>query len=343
MLRLVNDTNGFTDRYTTNMGIISPEYYPPQDTRYVGYWTTIRFRTEYDYTDFVNNRFFIEPAKFDPEIYNYKNDGDIYYFRVLRFDLEKPFKAILCTERNEVIVTDTPTLQKIIDLESRFLAKNIVAMRLKGRKYVSFNVVQDEAEFFDSYMKEEVHIYPIQNDDMFGLPVMIEYDTDLKHDSSYNEANLHTFVDPERNEVVDRDNNGVWRYVDNGEIFEGEPVYWWNNQFTYTPRMTKAQIQRNTVLGGYPVSILRSFDHYYNVHDKSIVDKPRRHKTLGTIIRIDVNATEPQVVVMEYLDTGYVRFICQDEARFFYNTSIDKPNVKFNILKTVDNYKLTRF
>ena len=343
MLRLVNDTNGFTDRYTTNMGIITPDYYPPQDTRYVGYWTTLRFRSEYDYTDFVNNRFFIEPKKkFDPEVYNYKNDGEIHYFQVLRFDLEAPFKAILCTERNEVIVTDTQTLQSIIDLESLFLAKNIVAMRLKGRKYVSFNVVQDENEFFDSYRNEEVHIYPIQNDEMFGLPVMIEYDKDLDKDHSYNEANLHTFVDPQGNEIVYRDGEG-WRYVDNGDEFSGVPTYWWNNQFPYTERMTAAQIERNRLLGAYPVSVLRSFEHYYNVHAKSIVDKPRRHKTLGVIIRIDVNATEPEVVVMEFLDTGYVRFICQDEARFFYNTSIDIPNPKFNILNTVKEHKLTRF
>lgn len=48
MIRLANDINGFFDRNDNNMMYISHSKYPKQNTEYIGKWTALRFKSEYN-------------------------------------------------------------------------------------------------------------------------------------------------------------------------------------------------------------------------------------------------------------------------------------------------------
>ena len=48
MIRLANDIGGFFDKNNTNMMYISHNKYPKQNTDYIGKWTALRFKSEYN-------------------------------------------------------------------------------------------------------------------------------------------------------------------------------------------------------------------------------------------------------------------------------------------------------
>lgn len=88
MIRLANNVNGFFEANTTNMRILSHSKYPKQNTSYIGKWTAIRYKSEYNnlsrkvyYTDGTRdifrrgNRYFYDD-EYRMEVPEYDRDGN---------------------------------------------------------------------------------------------------------------------------------------------------------------------------------------------------------------------------------------------------------------------------
>jgi hypothetical protein len=83
---------------------------------------------------------------------------------------------------------------------------------------------------------------------------------------------------------------------------------------------------------------LASYPHTYNIHSQSNIDMPRRTTKKGIIIRADMQSVEPHIVVMEYSESNSVRYICDDEARFYIDTDISNNGNEFNAFDTTSFY-----
>lgn len=92
------------------------------------------------------------------------------------------------------------------------------------------------------------------------------------------------------------------------------------NKFYNTDYMRTAINDNDHDSRGYKNEMLDSYKYYHNNYRESIANIPRRAHNQGIVIRADLNATNPQVVVMEHDDSGKVRFVCQDEAKFYFDT-----------------------
>lgn len=93
------------------------------------------------------------------------------------------------------------------------------------------------------------------------------------------------------------------------------------NKFKITPRILHKIRTTDPDSKGLANELLASYPYYHNTYAESINNLPRRAHNIGVIIRADLNASGAgQVVVMERDDSGLLRFVCQDEARFYYDT-----------------------
>lgn len=284
MIRLVNEKKAFANN---KQHLLSSTHYPKQDTRYVGKYTTIRFKDQRIHNSIYDR--FIVPCDYKP--YGFVEDKELFvkhsiFFEVMRFDMEEPFRAILMDDDGRIIVTTTELLKSLLYIDLPFCDSNKSRANILDLEYVEFSdrlspTEDNKQAFFDSYMKETIHQYPIQNMEEFGKEAYIEYPTEMTLDK--------------------------------------KDTYSYKNDYTFTEEMKENLHKGDVVTKTYPDEILQSYPTYYNPYSKSQTNDIHRSTERGTIIRSDLNEAEGYVVVAVTNGDTY-KFICQDEARIFYNT-----------------------
>lgn len=374
MIRLANIMNGFFGENSINMGYISHDKYPSQNTSYIGKWTLLRYKNEeqntpgeyyytangidvfefngkYYYDDesrvevpekdrhgnpievikkfrnpSVNNRFIID-MKDNPEL-ECGNSGEPKLFQILRYDTERPYKVILRSEDNIVIVTTKEKFENIYDLSDSKMYNFAVSLSTrKNKDYISPNSTYDKSLFFDKYNTEYINPYHVQDDTLLGRLVFTEYDTDIydsELSSDDNKMDLYTLKDKNHDRVIQKDSYYV--YSDNQKEIVRDNNFpineEYNNRFPFTIRMKNHLYMNRSSLRGVPDEVLNSFSSTYNIHSHSFIDTPRRAINKGIIIRADSNGADPFIVVAEYIGDNKIRFVCSDEGRFFFNTDV---------------------
>ena len=285
MYRQTNLDNSFQLRNPSEMGYLSNDKYPTQNEDYLGKYICVRHKTEYN--QMLNQRFHIPEGDYDDYIYP-ENSGRRRFFQILRWDTEEPFRAILMNNSGEVIVAYTTQLENdLYDLMgSKMYKASLIRAQMKGYNYLVINQTYDNDLFFDKLYYEKVNFIGIQDEPYLGMEVWSEYDTDLS---------------------LEKDTE---RMLDN------------RNKYGKLSKETmKEMIRRDPILYSMPDEIFNSYPYYYSWRDKSFADNSRRAINKGYIIRADKQGSvEPELVVMEVLEDGSVRFVTQHEARFFYNT-----------------------
>ncbi len=274
----------------------------------------------------VNNRYVIDRRYYpNREI---KNSGRTTFFQILRYDLDKPYKVILRNQMGEVLVMSADEFKDIYDLPMSDMYTRILHLtNSQNLRYISPNTTNNEELFFTKYNNEKIHIAPLQNKEILGVEIYTEYDKDIfDSDLTFEDNKMSKYTYKDVNlDPVHLDTNKGFVYLDNmNDIVppENYPITdQYNNRYNFTPRMRENLLMGDSLLRGQPDSTLQSFDNTYNVHLKSFIDTPRRAINKGIIIRADItNSDTPYLVALEYTDNG-LRFICSDEARFFFDSA----------------------
>jgi hypothetical protein len=419
MIRLVNDMNGFTDAYITNIKQSTYNSYPEQNSQYLGKVTAIRFldaskdlmavrsyidnenrriykRTNIFYyestnkpvpeTDSEGNPIEISEAIDSPNISNrYRisksnypeltvlNSGSTKYFLIVRCDNTDPYKVILLSLDNtkQVIVLSYEEFKEIYDCPlmpyySKLLinASNSISENELDTTYISPSTTYDTDLFISSYNKEKVHKYPIQDDTLLGIRVYSQYYNEvMNEDKSFNEMDTYVITDKEGNHIIDN-GDGTYSYADNGDIVPDEnliehidyeydsstetyiekityiPDKRFANKFEFTNRMSDTMKKMDGNLHSTPEELLKSYPYLYNIHSTTTIDTPRRTKNEGIIIRADINTPEPQLVVMEFVNDNEVRFMTQEESRFYFYT--ENTPEEYSIIDTIKEKSISR-
>ncbi len=298
MRRSINDQLGYADRFNKNENIMSYNQYPAQGEA-VGKYIAInfldysnqlfnyrvRFQKSTTYEQFED----IIPGTYDPD------ENLPIIFKIVRYDVEAPYKAILVSTYGHLIVTTTEELDKVSYYDEyycRDIQRQITDMN--KQMYVPVVITESEEEFIESFASERITIYPIQSNILYGRRVWIEYDNDLMN-IPYGEE--YQSVDP--------------------------------NKYEFTDQMAEEVIERDNTLRVLPKEQLASYPVYYNIHSKSFVDNPKRSMGTGWVVRADIDSPDGQVVVIQ-TDGTNAKFICLDEARFYYDTE-DTRKIDINI------------
>lgn len=292
LYRQTNNENSYQVRNTTEIGYLSHDKYPAQNTDYIGKWLCVRYKNE-EYKE-VNQRFHIPEGYYDDYIYPENSGLRNIFFRIIRWDLEEPFRAMLINTFGQVLVTYTDKLKNdLYDLtDSKILKATQNCARRKGIEYLILNETDDPDLFFDKLYYEDVKVYPLQDSKFISLKVWSEYDKDL-----YESRELD-----------------VLQYKN-------------NNNYKLSKETMEEMIKRNPILYELPESIYDSFPYYYNPHEKGKIDDSRRAINTGYVIRADYDDyISPEFVVLEELGNQKIRFVTQHEANFYYCIDdLDKP------------------
>jgi len=144
------------------------------------------------------------------------------------------------------------------------------------------------SEFNHKYPREYVHNFPVQDTDYIGRPVYIEYYNDI--------FNLRKKDQLKEIDLSDRN-------VDIGKIRE-------------------KLLEVNPDLDVFDNSYLIRYPSYYESHIKDMLDIPLRVVHKGYVIRVDKNANEAFIVVLQLNTDGSYRFITDREATFYFDESL---------------------
>lgn len=270
------------------------------------------------YIEYYNDLFRLEASDVNGnkvEVYTDENenivdsDGEMYY----KFKSSN-VSFIILKKKNISVVGDY-----FLDLNGNRIVKFLNRSNITNVSY-GFELA-DGSGYTDLFMND---YYPgtayIRNLTLNDVTPLLR--TDVKPLIKEQLMDLYETVDNDHNTVLYDEETGMYYYADNGEVIqeysEFEKEY--KNRFIFSERMRKNMIKCRSTLNGVDDVLVRSFYPYYNVYSKSIVDIPRRDYGFGIIIRADLNSENPQIVVMQNTDAG-VRFICQDEAKFFIDTN----------------------
>lgn len=313
LYRQLNFENGYQYRNDNERGYLSHDKYPVQNTDYIGKYICIRYKSEYH--EEINQRFHIPSGYYDSYIYPENSGLRNIFFRILRWDTEEPFRAILINTLGEVIVAYTTELEEhLYDLtDSMILTATQSRAENKGYEYLILNETDDADLFFDRLYYEKVKLYGKQREELIGLQVWTEYEKD--------------FALPRSADVLKYKNN---------------------HQYKLSDETKEEMIRRNPVLFAYSFTdeIFDSFPYHYNPHEKGKIDDSRRAINRAIVIRADYSdCIEPEYVVMELLETGKVRFVTQHEANLYYlvenieeNHTIEQPFDFTPVYNIVSNY-----
>ena len=304
MIRLINDMNGFSYFNTSNVEAIGMNKYPDQYGEYIDNYTTLKFRDTPNFNTYYRFKITKDYAHYNPVI----NQDNPKWFRIVRFDNGGPDKAILIGGRlGEVIVAKASELLTLENIDAPFCERERKRAELMKYKYFDPNPIINEHKllaFFEKYNEEKIWEFPVQDYNLLGRLVWIEYKESLK-DAKSNENTLGT---------TDEDGNFT-------------PIV---NDFSFTSEMKERLITTNSKLRYEKDYYLAYFPYTYNIHSYTRIDLPRRTYTMGVIIRADLQANEPHIVVMEMNDDNNVKFVCDDEANFYYDTQDDNNGTDFN-------------
>lgn len=145
--------------------------------------------------------------------------------------------------------------------------------------------------FNHKYQREVVYNFPIQDTDYIARPVYIEYYNDL--------FNLNYKKQLEEIDLSDRK-------LDIEKIRE-------------------KIISVNPNLDVFDNSFLIRYPAYYENHLKDMLDIPLRVVHKGYVIRVDKNANEAFIVVIQMNEDGSYRFLTDREATFYFDEN--KPAI----------------
>lgn len=161
---------------------------------------------------------------------------------------------------------------------------------IPSKNEVIFRQANSWEEFNREYMSDMTYHYPIQNNEILGTLVFSEYYNDIiTYDSAVNRM------------VVD-----------------------YSKQYKPFEQLKEQLLIGNPSLEKMPDCILKSYPHYYDRHKKDRVDIPRRAINSGIVIRSDKDHT----VILEILEDGTKRYVCDDEGFFYYESESEKTNIK---------------
>ena len=147
--RQTNNENGYQLRNLTERGYLSHDRYPEQNMEFIGKVLLIRHKNTY--LQEINQRFHIPEGYYDDYIYPENSGLRNIFFRIVRWDMSEPHRAILINKYWHVIVTYTTELEEnLYDLRgSMILSATLSAAKRKGLDYLVLNETDDPDLFFD--------------------------------------------------------------------------------------------------------------------------------------------------------------------------------------------------
>lgn len=278
MILCLNNMKNFSRANDTYRKCIDSKTFPKQDLEKLGKLIHLKFRDENDqYTRFrlpINKKNFPQ--------FSGETNNESWFFRIIRYDIEFPYKVILIDKNKRIIVTDrTKITELFVHPDYKF------SISSDGFKELELVYSEDWDTFNNLYLKDYVHCYPVQDKELLGISVYIEYYNDLfnlKSEDQLKEINID-------NQKKSKD-----------ELRKG---------------LEEGNIKRNTLNDGS----LFTFPIYYDRHQKDMVDIPKRVIKKGVIIRVDMNATDPEIVVAQFDDNNKLSFITDKEATFYYDSN----------------------
>lgn len=301
MRRCINDQFNFVDRSNKNKNVMSYTGafgYPIQDTNAVGKYIAINFfdmiNQSYCFrVKFPKSTTYEEYKDILPNVYDPKENFPVI-FKIVRFDLVYPYRAILVSIYGHLLVTTTEEVNNLLYYEGGSYCDSIkTQIENLGKEMYMYIITTSEENFINGFISEKIHIFPQQYDEIYGKKVWIEYDNDLENVKA--EDTLY-------------------------------PVP--KNNYEFTDEMYQEVIERDVSLKNKSRKELESYPVYYNTHSQSFMNDPLRSMSIGYVVRCDINDPDGQVVVIQ--ENGREqRFICLDEAKFYYD---DQDNTKINIV-----------
>lgn len=230
--------------------------------------------------DIVYERFL-----YDEAFKKYRSNSLCNWCLILRYDKVEPFRVIMINTIGEIFCGYTSNLEGIINPPDYEYSSNEIPSTFNGYEILELPNAETKEEYDESVKKEFVWLYPEQDPfDILGLNVKTEYHKDIL-ELKYNETEYHPINKPLTNtEVVDT-------------VVKNDPS-----------------------LDRIPESGLVTFPYYYPKHFQDYQDKPLRAINNGIIVRNDVNAPDPYVIVMEDRE-GSTVFVTQQEAYIYANTT----------------------
>jgi len=155
---------------------------------------------------------------------------------------------------------------------------------------VVFRQAETWEEFNREYKTEKIYQFPIQMEEMLGTLVFSEYYNDIiNYDSGVNRLSMD-----------------------------------YQSQFKTFEQIKEQLLIGNPALKKVPDCILKSFPHYFNRHYHDRSNIPRRAINTGVVIRCDNEAA----VILEILEDGSYRYVCDDEGFFYYESESERSNIK---------------
>ena len=231
MILCLNNMKNFSRANNTFRKCIDSNTFPEQDEEKIGKLVHLKFRDEKD--QITRQRLNINKNKF-PD-FTGENTYDDWFFKIIRYDKVFPFRVILKDSLDRVLVTTTSEISSLFVHPGY---KFVTNYKDTGDNELVLPVSEWET-FNKLYLKDHVHCYPVQDDQLLGKSVYIEYYNDLFKPRSENNIILDLY-----------------------------------NQKKPFSEIRDEIISMNPELEVFDNNILASFPIYYNRHQKDLIDCP---------------------------------------------------------------------
>ena len=170
MIWLLQNLLHYTGDYISRKdSILSSDFYPEQNLNFLNKVMFVPYRDENIVALFY--RLYI-PRRLYPDFDGVSGLPD-NFCKVLRYDNAEPYKAILLTEDNYIIVGDTRELNKYL------VYPGYIYDSYLGYPEAKMNMANSWEEFNEEYNSERFMIIHVQNQSYIGQPVYVEYFKDL--------------------------------------------------------------------------------------------------------------------------------------------------------------------
>lgn len=319
MVLQINDMTQYDSKDKISMSYLTHDKYPEQDERYLGKLIHLSYRDMGNGT--LYSRLNLSKSK-HPEcdcIPEYESDSLMW--KIIRCDLvgqeiiEEEFELKTTDEEIEEeikeprILTSREAVFIAIDRYDRII--NTTMDQIEKLTFppmwhieddeVLLHITETWEEFNEQYKDDPIFVISPQDDTMIGKIAYTEYYKDiLKYDSATNRM------------VAEEHSNSC--------LFH-------RREF---PEIKQRLLEGNPMLEKLPDVVIASFPQYYNRHEKSLDDKPRRAMNSGIIIKCSqsgVGAVPGVIIVAEYMEDDSIRFVTSNEAFMYYETETSSTQI----------------
>ena len=170
MIWMVQNLLHYTGDYMSKSeSILTSKFYPEQNLNFLNKLLFVPYKDENSIS--LNFRLYIA-KKYFPQ-FDGKSGHSDNFTKVLRYDLDAPYKAILVDTHNRIIVGDTREMNKYR------IYPGYTYDSYKGFTEAEMPMTETWDEFNEEYNQEKIWTVHVQNQSYIGQPVYVEYFKDI--------------------------------------------------------------------------------------------------------------------------------------------------------------------